>query len=178
MNLFTATKKLSAIIAVLAGIGIDANDDKVDLATALAEKLDAAKGSVDVDAAVQAALDKERDAHLATTTVLREKADMFDALEKQATEAGIDLRAAANGEGIGKAIDGKARDHAKKILGSNAPEAADLADAPSAPPAGSAGALTKEYLALREAGDDAKASELMAKHGDSILANISVDIAG
>lgn len=176
MNMFTAAKRLTAILAALAGIGIDASDEKTDVAAAIKAKIDEAKGSTDVDAAVKAAVEKEREAHAATTAVLREKAEMFDALEKQATESGIDLRAAAKGDGIGKEIDGKARDHAKKILGQNAPENHEIDPAPDAPPAGSDASIAARYDALVASGNKDEASRFYSAHSEAILRCIKIEL--
>lgn len=174
LNPFAAAKRLTAVLAALAGIGIDAEDEKTDIAAALQAKIDEAKASADVSGAVQtavqAALEKEREAHLATTTVLREKAEMFDALEKQAQDAGIDLRATAKGGTLAKDLDGKARDHAKKILGSNAPDPnTEIDPAPSAPPTGSKAAHYQQLLAK----NDPKAEEYLAANMSEILAGAS-----
>jgi len=176
MNLFATTKRLAAIVTALAGFGINAEDEKTDIAAAIQAKIDEAKASTDVAGAVKLALDKEREAHAATTTVLREKAEMFDALEKQAQESGIDLRIAVKGEGIAKEIDDRARDHARKILGQNAPENAEIDPAPDAPPTGSNAALATKYSSLLQEGKKEEASEFYAKHSDAILPFLTLEL--
>lgn len=175
-NPFTAAKRLTAILVALAGFGIDAEDEKTDVAAAIQAKIDEAKGSTDVAGAIKLALDKEREAHVATTTVLREKADMFDALEKQASEAGIDLRTVAGAGTLAETIDGKARDTAKKVLGQNAPESVEIDAAPEAPPAGSNAALAAQYSSLLEAGKKEEASALFSKHAAAILPFLDIEL--
>lgn len=176
MNLFTAGKRFAAIAAALLVHGINAEDEKTDVAAAIQAKIDEAKAASDVEGAVKSAVDKEREAHASTTAVLREKAAMFDALEKQASESGIDLRAIAAGESLAKTIDSKARDQAKKILGQNAPDNVQVDAAPDAPVSGGKAA---QYLKLCEAaeGGDAKAcaerDKFFADHSREILPDLS-----
>lgn len=94
MNPFTAHKRLTALAATLLAFGIDLEATE-DAGAALQAKLDdAAKASKDqIAAAVAKATEAEREALKATMEVLTGKAALLDALDKQATAAGVELAA-------------------------------------------------------------------------------------
>lgn len=121
-NLFKATARLNAIDPQLTAIGIDLEATE-DVGAAIKAKIDEATA-------------KEREAVKATIEVLTTRVKAFEALEKQAKEAGLDLEAMASEGGVAKVLEEAGREQAREALGILAPPAIEATVGQDALPAG------------------------------------------